>query len=66
MIKLFSTNCPKCKVLVMKLDKKNISYEVCTDMDEMMALGIKAAPMLQVDDNTLLDFNNAIKWVNAQ
>ena len=66
MIRLFSTGCPKCKVLTMKLDKKNINYEVCEDTDEMLSLGIKAAPMLQVEDGTILNFTDAIKWVNAQ
>jgi hypothetical protein len=50
----------------MKLDKKNINYEVCEDMDEMLSLGIKAAPMLQVEDGTILNFTDAVKWVNMQ
>jgi hypothetical protein len=32
----------------------------------MLEKGIKAAPMLELDDGERLDFNNAIKWVNAQ
>ena len=66
MIQLYSTNCPKCKVLEMKLQKKNIEYSVFTDVDAMLEKGIKAAPMLELDDGERLDFNNAIKWVNAQ
>ena len=65
MIRLFSTNCPKCKVLEMKMKQKNIEYEVTTDVQEMLALGIKSAPMLQVEGE-LLQFADAVKWVNEQ
>ena len=64
MITLYSTNCPKCKVLEAKLNKKEINYDTCTDMDVMLANGIKSAPALQLDDNTILNFTEAVKWVN--
>ena len=66
MITLYSTNCPKCKVLEMKLNKKNIEYNTCTDIDEMTAQGIKSAPTLKLEDNTILNFADAIKWVNEK
>ena len=47
---LYSTNCPKCKVLEMKLKKKNIDYSVFSDVEAMMEMGIKAAPILELDD----------------
>lgn len=65
MITLFSTNCPKCKVLTMKLDKKGINYTKVEDVDTMLAKGIKTAPYLEVDGE-LMDFTQAIAWVNAQ
>ena len=65
MITLFSTNCPKCKVLTMKLDKKGISYTKVEDVNTMLAKGIKTAPYLEVD-NELMDFTQAVAWVNAQ
>lgn len=65
MITLFSTNCPKCKVLTMKLDKKGINYTKVEDVNTMLAKGIKAAPYLEVD-NELMDFTQAVAWVNAQ
>lgn len=64
MITLYSTNCPKCKVLETKLKNKNIEYTTCTDVDEMKAHGIKAAPTLQLEDNTILNFTDAVRWVN--
>ena len=66
MITLYSTNCPKCKVLGMKMNQKNIKFETCTDVDEMLSHGIKSAPALELDDGTILDFTAAVKWANAQ
>lgn len=62
---LYSTGCPKCKVLKMKLDKKGIVYTENTDMDTMLALGLKSAPALEVGSE-LYDFNRAVKWVDEQ
>lgn len=65
MIKLYTTHCPKCQVLEMKLKQKNIEYEECVDVQSMLAIGIKSAPVLEVDD-VRFDFSAAVKWVNAQ
>ena len=61
MIKFYSTNCPRCHVLQKKLDSKNIEYEIHTDTQEMVELGLVNAPALQLEDNSLLDFGQAIK-----
>ena len=64
MIKLYSTNCPKCRALEMKLDRAGIQYEVCNDLVEMTRRDFASAPMLETDDG-LFDFSEAIKWINA-
>ena len=60
---LYSTGCPKCMVLEKKMDQKNISYTIETNVDVMQEKGFMSLPMLDVDGN-LMDFSNAIKWVN--
>ena len=65
MVKLYSTHCPRCKVLETKLKQKNIEYEECNDVDEMLRKGLISAPYLEVD-NELLDFGKAVKWVNER
>lgn len=64
-IVLYSTGCPKCKVLKMKLAQKNIEYVENTDVEQMQELGLKSAPALMVGDE-LLDFGHAVTWVNNQ
>lgn len=65
MIKMYSTHCPKCKILETKLKQKNIEYEECTDINEMLSKGIETVPILEVDGQ-LLDFGKAVKWVNER
>jgi hypothetical protein len=48
-----------------KLQSKNISYEVCEDLDTMLMKGFRSAPNLEVDGE-IFDFRNAVQWVNQQ
>ena len=65
MIKLYSTHCPQCNALETKLNRAGIKYEICDDLQVMKNLGLKAAPVLETADG-LLNFSQAIKWVNQQ
>jgi glutaredoxin len=62
---LYSTGCPKCKVLEAKLKQKNIQYTEINDMDVMVSKGFLTVPVLQVDGN-IMDFTAANKWVNER
>ena len=62
---LYSTGCPKCKVLGAKLDSKNINYNVVSDINVIISKGINTVPVLEVDNN-LMDFKTAVDWVNAR
>ena len=64
-IVLYSTGCPKCKVLEHKLDTYKIDYLLETDMDKMTELGFTKAPMLKVGDTTL-DFYHANEWIKDE
>ena len=62
---LFSTNCPKCRVLEQKLNQKNINFDINNDMQEIIDKGFMSAPVLKIDDE-YLDFTSAVKWINEQ
>jgi len=62
-IVLYSTNCPRCKVLAQKLSDKGIAFGISEDVDEMIQRGFKSAPVLEVDGE-FMDFTAAINWVN--
>lgn len=60
---LYSTDCPKCKVIKKKLDNTNINYCVINDIDKMTELGISEVPVLAANDR-LMNFNEAVKFLN--
>lgn len=60
---LYSTNCPRCKILKSKLDKKGITYSVVNDVDKMLNMGVVVVPILEVD-GVRMSFKEAINWIN--
>ena len=62
---LYSTHCPRCKVLELKLKQKNISYEEVSDIDIMQEKGFVSVPKLEVD-GVIYDFTDAVKWIGGQ
>ena len=65
MVILYSTNCPKCKVLEAKLRQKNIPFEYVNDIELMAEKGFLTLPKLEVNGE-VLDFAEANKWINSQ
>lgn len=61
---LYSTNCPKCNVLSMKLKDKNIDFTVNTNVDDMIAKGFQSAPILEVDGE-YYEFGDAVKYIGT-
>lgn len=62
---LYTNNCPKCNILKEKLDEKNITYEICSDIKLMVAKGFRSAPILEVDD-VIMTYLNAINWIKER
>lgn len=64
-----STTCPQCKVVKMKLDKKNLPYtEILVDnmnATELAEAGIKSIPTLFVDDVKMTNQREMCKWIDA-
>lgn len=63
MIVLYSTGCPKCRILKKKMDEKGIRYITCTDMERMIELGFTEVPILEVKGERY-DFTKAVEWIN--
>ena len=60
---MYSTGCPKCKILKKKLDEKKVVYEEETDVEKMKSKGIYRVPVLEVDGK-LFSYSEAVKLVN--
>ena len=63
MITLYTTHCPKCKVIEKKLAQKNIQYVEVSDVKKMTELGFKSAPILEVDGR-IYTFKEANQFIN--
>lgn len=59
----YSTNCPKCKVLMTKMKQKGINYKEINDIEFMLSKGIKSAPAIEIDGR-IMDFSESVKWVS--
>lgn len=64
-MKLYTTNCPKCRMLKMRLDSLGYEYDICDDVSEMEKLGFLESPMLEID-GAYMDFVNAIMWLDGK
>lgn len=62
MITLYTTHCPKCKMLEKQLVEKHIDFTQCEDIRVMAGKGFREAPILEIN-NKPLNFVDAIKWV---
>ncbi len=62
---LYSTGCPKCKILKQKLDEKGITYEICSDVKVMMEKGMRSVPMLEVNDK-IINYEESLNWIKEQ
>lgn len=66
MIEIFTTDyCPRCKMLKERLKTKGVEFKENTNEEEMVELGFSTVPMLRTEDNELLDFGQAISWINS-
>lgn len=65
MITLYTSGCPRCKVLEKKLNAASIIYETFTDTDKMVKMGMNVMPILEVDGQRM-NFKEANEWVNER
>ena len=70
-IVLYSTNCPKCRVITKKLAQKNIDFTEIdckadrTYIEMLSGKGFKSMPVLQVGEE-FFDFMQANRWIGEQ
>lgn len=63
-ITLYTTHCPQCNILEKKLQASGIEYTTSEDVQKMLELGFKSAPVLVVDDKPPYSFKDACAWVD--
>lgn len=63
-MKLYTIDCPACRVLEKKLDQKGIEYEKITDEQVFNELEINVFPVLEVE-GVLYTFAEAVSMLNS-
>ena len=63
---LYSTGCPRCNVLKKKLQSKGIVYEEVNDVEVMEKKGFVTVPILDVEGLDLMNFTEAVEWINGR
>lgn len=67
-VTLFSTQCPKCKILERRLKEMNIQFELLEGEEAvniMLDNGFKSAPVLSANGE-MMDFSKAIEWIKTK
>ena len=64
-VTLYSNYCPCCEVLESALKAASVSYEIVTDIDQMLAMGMTHLPMLSVDGN-MMNYPPALAWLRER
>ena len=66
-ITIYTTHCPRCEILKKKLEQKKITwYNEIDSIEIMREMGIKQVPMMSINDGELMNFSQAVKWINSQ
>ena len=50
-VKLYTTHCPKCKILEERLNAKKVKYEVIDNIEELQKMNFKSVPNLEIELN---------------
>lgn len=57
----YTVGCPRCAVLEKKLKEANIDYEIFSDVDKMLEMGMDDMPVLEVDGKRM-SFSEGVRW----
>lgn len=62
---VYTTHCPKCKVLEKSLIAANLEYAMVEDVEKILSLGITEVPCMEVNGE-LMNFKMAMLWVKER
>lgn len=62
MVVLYTTGCPRCKVLESNLKKRSIDFDVIEGSEPIRKLGYVSAPILDVDGR-IMTYPAAMNWL---
>ena len=63
---VYTIGCPQCNILEKKLTQKGIVYNAITDEAIFDELHIERFPMMSVNGGPLMNYKQAIAWINER
>ena len=65
-VTVYTIGCPQCNNLEKKLQLKQVVYNTINDEKIFDELNINEFPMMSVNDGPLMNYKQAIAWVNKR
>lgn len=65
-VTVYTIGCPSCNILEKKLQLKQIAYNTINDEKIFDELNINEFPMMSINDGPLMNYKQAITWVNKR
>lgn len=62
---VYTTHCPRCKVLEKTLNSLNYEYVAVEDVEKILKMGITEVPYMEVDGE-LMNFKMAMLWLKEK
>ena len=62
---LYSTHCPCCEALEERLHQAKIEYDIVSNTEQILALGITHVPVLEIDGQQM-NYPAAFRWLNER
>lgn len=66
MLILYSNGCPRCRILKDTLVDVGIEFETSVEFEKVIDKGFTSAPVLELEDKTMLTFDQAIKYIQEE
>ena len=65
-IRVYTTGCPRCKVLEKTLVAAGIDYLAVSDVETIVKKGFETVPQMEIDGGEAMDFKAAMNWLKEK
>lgn len=63
---VYTTGCPRCKILEKTLVAAGIDYIAVSDVEEIVRKGFDTVPQMVVEGRDTMDFKAAMNWIKER
>jgi glutaredoxin len=63
---VYTTGCPRCKILEKTLVAAGIDYIAVSDVEAIVKKGFETVPQMEVEGGDTMDFKAAMNWIKER